>query len=155
MFLYQKLVFQIFWVTKWSLFIYLYCRRTGICVFPFCDGVLKSTWLFLHFLYKDSRTQNQILVFVPKIGCSGLQGIKYISIYNPFTMGGQPCICNVRFWWLIEYINFTENYLYLIAFFLDFSTMGVGVVRRLYFQNGSWHSINFGLKILLGHAAYF
>ena len=34
-------------------------------MFLFCDGGLKSTYLFLHFTCKEWM-QNQILVFVPK-----------------------------------------------------------------------------------------
>ena len=36
---------------------------------------------FLHFLYKDSRTRNQNMFFVPKMGCPGLQGTNIFSIY--------------------------------------------------------------------------
>ena len=33
-----------------------------------------------------------------KNGCPGLQAIKFISVYNPFTMEGQPYACYVRCW---------------------------------------------------------
>ena len=53
--------------------------------------LLIPYWGSIVIFYTDIKERkNKFWLLYQKNGCPGLQGITLISVYNPFTTGGQP-----------------------------------------------------------------
>ena len=86
----KKLLVQGFRVSKLSLSSFNTTR--GQAYDRFCSLLMVYRVPdFYYIFYTNIKERKKNIWFLyQNIGCPGLQGITFISIYNPFTIGGRP-----------------------------------------------------------------